>query len=225
MSNRDDLNDERSYRLGTTLTSHRVLSHNEQIELAKRIRNGDEEARRAMVAANVRLVVHWAKRYQGSADFDDLVQEGTIGLMRAVDKFEWERGFKFSTYATWWIRQSLQRAVERNRLSDVSLDQPVAEDEGSVTLGELVAGEDSGFEGDVEMEITKDDLRKAVIELIGMERDVVELRFGLRGKPPASLESVANQLGVGVRRIRRIEREALKRLGSRPEVAALALSA
>ncbi|HEY5252294.1 MAG TPA: RNA polymerase sigma factor RpoD/SigA [Acidimicrobiales bacterium] len=88
---------------------------NEQTELAKRVAAGDDEARRAMIAANLRLVVHWARRYQDrGVDFGDLVQEGTFGLMRAVDKFDWQRGFRFSTYATWWIRQALQRAVQQH---------------------------------------------------------------------------------------------------------------
>ncbi len=87
----------------------------EQVALAKRVAAGDDGARRQMIAANLRLVVHWARRYQDrGVDFADLVQEGTFGLMRAVDKFDWERGFRFSTYATWWIRQALQRAVQQH---------------------------------------------------------------------------------------------------------------
>ena len=89
--------------------------HEQQVELAKRVAAGDEAARKQMVAANLRLVVHWARRYQDrGVDMADLVQEGTFGLMRAVDKFDWERGFRFSTYATWWIRQALQRAVQQH---------------------------------------------------------------------------------------------------------------
>jgi RNA polymerase primary sigma factor len=87
----------------------------EQLELAKRVASGDDEARRQMISANLRLVIHWARRYQDrGVDFADLVQEGTFGLMRAVDKFDWQRGFRFSTYATWWIRQALQRAVQQH---------------------------------------------------------------------------------------------------------------
>ena len=90
-----------------------LLSATEQTELAKRIEQGDEEARKQMIGSNLRLVVHWARRYQGrGVDMIDLVQEGTFGLMRAVEKFDWRKGFRFSTYATWWIRQALQRAVQ-----------------------------------------------------------------------------------------------------------------
>jgi len=206
------------------LLRHRVLSHSEQVELAKRISEGDREAREAMIAANLRLVFHWAKRYQSYADLDDLIQEGTIGLMRAVDKFEWERGFKFSTYATWWIRQALQRAIDKTQFSEISLDQPVGEDE-TTSLGELAAGQDVGFEDDIESEILAKDLRQAIEELPEAERDVIKLRFGIDGRPPKSLESVAKELNLGIRRVRRIEREALSHLRGKKELAQLSLSA
>jgi RNA polymerase primary sigma factor len=91
-----------------------VPSADRQVELARRIEAGDDAARQEMLLANLRLVVHWAKRYQGSGiDLLDLVQEGTFGLMRAVEKFEWRRGIRFSTYASFWIRQALQRGVAR----------------------------------------------------------------------------------------------------------------
>ena len=87
----------------------------QQVRLAQRIEEGDEEARAEMIAANLRLVVHWARRYQDrGVELSDLIQEGTFGLIRAVEKFDWRRGFKFSTYATWWVRQSLQRAVHNH---------------------------------------------------------------------------------------------------------------
>ena len=97
------------------LDRYPMPNYDEQVELAKRVTAGDEEAKKQMVAANLRLVLHWARRYQDrGVEMVDLVQEGTFGLLRAVEKFDWERGFKFSTYATWWIRQALQRAVQQH---------------------------------------------------------------------------------------------------------------
>jgi RNA polymerase primary sigma factor len=97
------------------LDRYPMPNYDEQVELAKRVTAGDDEAKKQMVAANLRLVLHWARRYQDrGVEMVDLVQEGTFGLLRAVEKFDWERGFKFSTYATWWIRQALQRAVQQH---------------------------------------------------------------------------------------------------------------
>ena len=97
------------------LDKYPMPNYDEQVELAKRVQDGDAEAKKQMIAGNLRLVIHWARRYQDrGVDMADLLQEGTFGLMRAVEKFEPERGFKFSTYATWWIRQSLQRAVQQH---------------------------------------------------------------------------------------------------------------
>src|SRR5918911_2726464 len=91
---------------------HKLLTAAEEVMLAKRIERGDTVAKRRMIESNLRLVVSIAKGYRGlGVPFLDLIQEGTLGLNRAVEKFDWRRGYKFSTYATWWIRQSVQRAV------------------------------------------------------------------------------------------------------------------
>src|ERR671932_613646 len=89
-----------------------LLTHQEEIDLSRRVKAGDTKARRRLVEKNLRLVVSVAKKYRGyGLPFEDLIQEGNIGLMKAVEKFDPDRGFRFSTYATWWIRQAVQRAV------------------------------------------------------------------------------------------------------------------
>lgn len=139
------------------LARYPLLSPVEQVELAKRVQAGDKEAKAAMVSANLRLVVHWARRYQDrGVDFSDLIQEGTFGLIRAVEKFDWRRGFRFSTYATWWVRQALQRAVhnhgqtirvpmeaaERSRRIDMTARELAADLGRPATEEELAAAAD-----------------------------------------------------------------------------------
>ncbi|MDA8366487.1 MAG: sigma-70 family RNA polymerase sigma factor [Actinomycetota bacterium] len=250
------------------LDLHPLPDHDAQTALAKRVAAGDQEARQEMIAANLRLVVHWARRYQDrGVDMTDLVQEGTFGLMRAVDKFDWERGFRFSTYATWWIRQALQRAVQQHgrtirlpmevaeraqhvdaaswelaatlqrdptdeeldELSGTSareraelqtaarvvasLDQPATADSTS-TLGDLVTTDATAFEEEIATGLTLDQVRQAVEHLSELQRAVIHHRFGFGGADPASLQTTAERLGIGVRKVRQAEAEALEILAS-----------
>jgi RNA polymerase primary sigma factor len=226
-----------------------LLTPAEQIALAQRIEQGDEQAKNEMIAGNLRLVVHWARRYQGrGVDLTDLVQEGTFGLMRAVEKFDWRRGFKFSTYATWWIRQALQRAVQSKgraiRLPEdavaaenaaerageqperqlprvvASLDQPLTAD-ATATLGDVITTDEEPIDLEVAERVSLEGLDEAIGRLPELERDVLRLRFGLDGQPPASLETTAKSLGIGVRRVRSLESSALRELSEQPEVSSL----
>ncbi len=151
-----------------------LLTHQEEIDLSLRAKAGDRRARQRLIEKNLRLVVSVAKKYRGyGLPFEDLIQEGNIGLMKAVEKFDPDRGFRFSTYATWWIRQAVQRAVaDKGRTIRV----PVHMTEKIRKVSRAVAA--------LSLRLEREPTREEVAEQLGW--DLEEVRLTMRAMPDAT---------------------------------------
>jgi RNA polymerase primary sigma factor len=155
-----------------------LLSADQEVRLAKRIERGDREARRQMIEANLRLVVSIAKRYVGTGvPFLDLVQEGSLGLIRAVEKFDYRRGYKFSTYATWWIRQAISRAVA-DKGRTIRLPAPIFD-----RLNRVISAKRR-----LSQQLGREPSREEIAREVGLTRDEVS-RILRVGQQPISLET------------------------------------
>lgn len=244
-----------------------LLTAAEEVKLAKRIERGDMDAKDKMVEANLRLVVSIAKNYRNQGlSFLDLIQEGTLGLVRAAEKFDYRKGFKFSTYATWWIRQAIARALadkgrtvripvhvverlnkitraERQLLAElgreptieeisgiteigkeevesikrlaqtpISLEKPVG-DEDESEFGQFVADENAPDPFDAAADtLRSENLQNALANLSYRERRVLELRFGIGGEQPKTLDEVGKVFNITRERVRHIETHSLRKL-------------
>jgi RNA polymerase primary sigma factor len=243
-----------------------LLTAAEERELARRKDEGDEAAKRKLIESNLRLVMSITRNYVNSGvPLLDLIQEGNLGLIRAVEKFDYKMGFKLSTYATWWIRQAVTRAIAdqgrtirlpvhvvdqvrrvmrarrvlTQRLNRDPLPEEIAKESGfevkrvnelldlvedPVSL-ETPVGDGDSLYGDMIEDINSDqpdlvlaemlrtaELRTALDHLSERMRHVLELRFGLTGAIPKTLEEVGSELGVTRERVRQLESRALREL-------------
>jgi len=199
---------------------HRLLSRAEEVELGRRIRGGDQAAVDHLVRSNLRFVVSVAKRYQDlGVPLPDLIAEGNVGLVRAAHLFDPERGVKFISYAVWWIRQAILRALEDNSKTarrTTPLETPLFEDEEGTLMGLL---EDADSPNPMERtldSVRTFEVRRAIASLEPREARVLRLYFGLDGSQPLTLEEIGTIFGLSRERIRQIKERALGRLRNVP---------
>lgn len=244
-----------------------LLTPDQELKVARRVKRGDAQARRLMIRSNLRLVISIAKQYANyGVPLLDLIEEGNLGLMKAVSKFDPRRGFRFSTYAAWWIKQHVTRALadqgktvripvymvetlsrfrkiqekllhrhrRKPKISELaramkmstekvkglmqidqgttSLDQPVGE-EGEASIMDLIEDPNAGTSQDYVDEMLRSERVKKLLQKMNpREREILELRFGLKDDETHTLNEAAKRFGITRERVRQIEAVALKKL-------------
>lgn len=196
-----------------------LLSEDEEKTLARQFKAGNHQARERLIKHNLRLVVYHAKKYVGfGLSFDDLIQEGNLGVITAVEKFDPERECRFSTYATWWIRQGMIRALAKyNRLIHalpalISLDEELEEGEGA-TLADIIEDKTTASPViSVQEKRQEEQVIAFMSNLTEREQTVLSMYFGLFSNQPNSFEAIGDFLGVSSERVIQIECRALIKL-------------
>ena len=255
----------------TALQSYPQLNHEQLVDLFQRYEKGGKEsnvARKKLTESNLRLVVYIAKKQKGhNIPLEDLIQEGNLGLLKAIERFDWKKGFRFSTYATWWIRQSIERAIMNQarpirlpvhrlrelklvlrakyhletladgrdaRIEDIAhlVERSVEDVQTTLTMAEHVSSLDTPLDGDPQASMLDvlADLGEAGPEAHAAQHErqvlvhnwlrsmsikqrlVIMRRFGLDHGDPATLEELAEEMGVTRERVRQIQQEGLVRL-------------
>ncbi len=248
-----------------------VLTTTEEKELARLSAFGDEEAKKKLIRSNLRLVINIARKsiHVSELSMFDLIQEGNLGLMAAVDKFNWKLGYKFSTYATWWIKQAMFKAISEQShcmkipvyiqetlskykkikhsleqkyncsikpsvvankmgISEEKIDTFLgaytkalsleanmdANDDNQMTLSEIIEDVKQNVEKTIEYEDLKHDIKLALNTLKDREKEVITLRFGLKGNARKTLEEIGNMYGVTKECIRQMEKRAIRKIHS-----------
>ena len=260
------------------IDSHNLLTPEEEIRLFKRLENGDFKAGQKIINSNLRLVVSIAMNYKSlQVELMDMIQDGNLGLMQSLKKFDWRRGLKFSTYATWWIRQGITRGLANNsrvirlpihvadtlrrlkaeipRITNLLGHEPTPEDlieqlqldispdrvkeilrsgiypmslaspttfssdqrdeNAACTIGNRIEDISAeSIEDQVFDTLMEEDLDKLLNVLTDRARTVIELRFGIGGRPPQTLKQIGEQLGYTLQRIHQIQKESISKLQS-----------
>lgn len=210
-----------------------LLTREEEKALATKAYSGSKSAQNKLVEANLRLVIKIAHKYQGYMPLEDLINEGNMGLMHAAEKYNPASNAKFSTYAAWWVREFIQKAIrdtalgvrfpsakykemKKDEWKFASLDKNVKGTDGETTiLLHLIKDENSlNPEDDYIRKETSKNLSKSISKLKDTEQAVIVMRYGLNGDEPMSLSQVGNAIGCSKERVRQIEVKAIKELRS-----------